>query len=141
MTTISMILKGLTLLLALFFVFLGLQWLFVPHNLAPAFYIEPAGIGGLATMRADLGAFFFSTGVITALGVRDGTHANTFLFCATLLIGTAAVGRVAGFLIDGVTSSLMTPFIVELIIVALFVALASVRIKLRNLQPTMDANG
>lgn len=136
MTTISIVLKGLTLLLALFFVFLGLQWLFVPLNLAPEFYIEPVGIGGMATMRADLGAFFFSTGVIAALGIRDGAHANAFLFCAALLIGTAAIGRLAGFLIDGVTSSLMTPFIIELMIVAVFVALASVRIKAS--QPAID---
>lgn len=130
MKTVSIILKSLTAILALFFVFMGLQWLFVPDNLAGQFYIEPVGINGIATMRADLGAFFFTAGIVTALGVRDSVHANAFLFCASLLIGVAAFGRLVGFLIDGVTSASMTPFIIELIMVALFVALARVRIKL-----------
>lgn len=130
MNTIFITLKSLTAILALFFVFMGLQWLFVPHNLANQFYIEPAGINGIATMRADLGAFFFTAGIVTALGVRDGTHANAFLFCASLLIGVAAFGRLVGFVIDGVTAASMTPFIIELMMVALFVALARVRIRL-----------
>ncbi|MBD3646441.1 MAG: hypothetical protein HUJ31_03090, partial [Pseudomonadales bacterium] len=71
MNTILVILKVLTTLLALFFLVMGFQWLFMPFNLAGMFYIEPVGIAGIATMRADLGAFFCSAGIITAMGVRD----------------------------------------------------------------------
>lgn len=129
MSRLYFILKTLTALLALFFLVIGFQWLFVPHNLAGQFSIEAVGIAGVATMRADLGAFFVSAGIITACGVRDHASANAFVFCAALLIGTAAFGRLVGFILDGITPLSMTPFIIELMMVALYVALARVRIR------------
>lgn len=132
MNTILVILKILTTLLALYFLVIGLQWLFMPFNLAGLFYIEPVGIAGIATMRADLGAFFCSAGIITAMGVRDHPSANAYIFSAALLIGIAAFGRFIGFILDGMTSLSMTAFIIELMMVALYVALTTVRIRVQR---------
>ena len=44
-------------LLGLFNLVLGLVFLLIPGRIAPAFFVAPQGVQGLATRRADLGGF------------------------------------------------------------------------------------
>lgn len=122
--------RGIALLFALFFLVMGLQWLFVPENLATDFALIPNGILGWATIRADLGAMFVTTGVTAALGVSSRSSANSYLFCACLLMGTAATGRLIGFAMDGIPAGGIPPLIFELATMASMVAVATLRNRL-----------
>ena len=124
--------RGIALLFALLFLVMGLQWLFVPQNLATDFALIPNGILGWATVRADLGAMFVATGVTAALGVSSRPSANSYLFCTCLLMGTAATGRLIGFAMDGIPTGGIPPLIFELSTMASMVAVATLRNRLTN---------
>ncbi len=120
------------LLFALFFLIMGLQWLFYPENLAMDFGLIANGILGWATIRADLGALFLVTGITTAIAASNRQQAPTFLFCGCLLMGTAAGGRLIGFAMDGIPQGGITPLIFELAVIASLVGLATTRLRLQK---------
>ena len=66
---------ALVFLGGLFFVLLGLSFLFQPAASAPGFGLATMGTKGLATLRADLFAFFAALGacMIWARGNGAGT--------------------------------------------------------------------
>ncbi len=117
----------LVLLFALLFLVMGMQWMFVPQNMIGDVSLLPVGIPGLAILRADLGSFFLVAGITAALGASGIRNANGYLFCSGLLIGFAAIGRLAGFALDGIVEESFTPFIIELVIITLYVGLAAAR--------------
>ena len=124
--------RGIVLLFSLFFLVFGLQWLFVPQNLAEGFALVPNGILGLATLRADLGAMFLVTGITAAFAASNMNSANTFLLCCCLLMVLAAFGRFVGFVMDGVPEGGIGPFIFELMVAASLVAVAVTRNRLKE---------
>jgi hypothetical protein len=113
------------LLLALLFLVMGMQWLFVPQNMGGA--LIPNGILGWATLRADFGSFFMVAGITAALAASNRPGANHYLFCCILMMMIAALGRLIGFFLDGIPEGGITPLIFELVTSALLVALASLR--------------
>ena len=123
--------RGIVLLFSLFFLVMGLQWLFVPQNLAEGFALIPNGILGWATVRADLGSMFLVTGITAALAASNMNSANAYLICCCLLMALAALGRFVGFVMDGIPEGGIPPFIFELSVVASLVAVASTRNRLK----------
>ena len=128
--------RGIVLLFALFFIVMGLQWLFMPQNMADDFALIPNGILGWATIRADLGAVFLVTGITAALAASNNPCNGAYLICGCLLMGVAATGRMIGFVMDGIPEGGMTPFIFELAVVAALVGLASTRRRLNKPETT-----
>ena len=128
------IVRAIVLLLALLYLVMGLQWLFVPHMMSTNFAVLPNGILGWATMRADFGAFFLVSGITLALAASGRPGANHYLFCALLLMGLAATGRFVGFALDGIPEGGIVPFIFELFTMAAAVALASLRNRLNKME-------
>ncbi len=129
--------RGFVLLFSLFFIVMGLQWLFMPQNMVEDFALIPNGILGWATIRADLGGLFLVTGITAALAASNSQHNIAYLICGCMLMGTAASGRAIGFVMDGVPEGGLTPFIFELAVIASLVALASTRGRL-NKQETNE---
>lgn len=114
-------------LLSLLFLSIGAQWLLVPEAMTDQFAVIPNGILGWATFRADFGAFFMVSGITGLLSVSNLRSANAYLICCALLMSFAAMGRVIGFVSDGIAEDGVTPLIVELITLAALTALASLR--------------
>jgi hypothetical protein len=104
-------------LIAAFFVLFGLRFMLTPDTMATEFFITPAGIAGLSTMRADLGGAFFGIGACVALGVFP--RATRWLQAAALILAAIVVGRLVGFVADGTTRSAITALIVEVVFVVL----------------------
>lgn len=106
-------------LIGLFFLVFGLRFVFTPMDMAAEFLLTPDGIGGLSTVRGDLGGAFIAVAVFTALGLRPGgAH---WLYAAATVNVTIAVARVVGFLVDGTTETAITAFVFELVFAALLV--------------------
>ena len=112
-------LKILVGLIALLLLFMGVSAMLAPSGAAVNFGVTPEGIVGLSTLRGDIGGMFVAGGVMLTLGILRG---QTIWFLATaLLMGLIALGRLIGFVVDGVEQSVLTPFIFELVFVAIFV--------------------
>ena len=113
MTLVARVLVGLV---ALFFVVWGFRFLFTPEAMATEFSIVPSGVAGLATIRGDLGGAFVAIGVLALRGLRVG--AARWLYVAAGIIGAIALGRVVGFVIDGMVPTTVVPFVAEVVFVA-----------------------
>jgi hypothetical protein len=106
-------------LIAAFFVVFGVRFMLTPDAMAAAFFVTPAGVAGLSTVRADLGGAFFGIGACIVLGLFP--RATRWLHAAALILGTIAVGRLVGIVADGSPRSAITALIVEVVFVILLV--------------------
>ena len=114
MTALVRVLVGLV---ALFFVVFSARFLFTPEAIAAEFAILPAGVPGLATVRADLGGAFLAVGIFSILGLAQ--RARPWLYAAAIVVGTIASCRIVGFALDGLNRVTAAPFVVELVMVAI----------------------
>ena len=117
MTLAARILIGLV---ALFFLILAFRFYFMPHAAAVDFFIAPQGTSGMSTVRGDLGGAFFATGAFALLGLRRG--ATNWLHAAAAILAATAMGRVIGFVIDGVAQSAVVGITIEIICIAILVS-------------------
>lgn len=107
----------------IFFVLMGTLWLGASNTLMTEFAIEPVGLLGLNTVRADFGAFFLCLGLFTLGSTRHWRHAETLCYCCALLMIVAALGRVLGMVFDGLDPLMIPPFIVEVILAGVYLTL------------------
>lgn len=115
-----MILTALIFLLGLFDLFMGLNFLMNPQATALGFGIQPTGVQGLSTLRADFTAFF---GVIAVCMMIGAWRRNAdLLLVPAALMGTAVVVRAISLGVDGGYPGYLVPMIVEAVHVALLVA-------------------
>lgn len=114
------ILTALIFLLGLFDLFMGLNFLMNPQATALGFGIQPTGVQGLSTLRADFTAFF---GVIAVCMMIGAWRRNAdLLLVPAALMGTAVVVRAISLGVDGGYPGYLVPMIVEAVHVALLVA-------------------
>ena len=106
-------------LIALLLLVMGVNAMLAPLDAAANFGLVPEGIVGLSTMRGDIGGMFVTGGVLLALGILRGE--TLWFLAAALLMGLIALGRLIGFVVDGVEQSVLVPLIFELVFVAIFV--------------------
>lgn len=114
------ILTALIFLLGLFDLFMGLNFLMNPQATALGFGIQPTGVQGLSTLRADFTAFFGVVAVCMMIGAWR-RNADLLLVPAALM-GTAVVVRAISLGVDGGYPGYLVPMIVEAVHVALLVA-------------------
>lgn len=114
------ILRLILLALGGLFVLIGLNFLFDPVTSAANFGLDPEGTLGLASIRADLTAFFVVAGGSMAWGAwkRNGD----FLAVTAALMALAFIGRVVTLVVDGPHEGFWVPMLVEAISVALAIA-------------------
>lgn len=102
------------------FILIGLAFLIHPAQMGALFFIEAQGSQGLATIRADLTAFFVVGGLFAALGAwrQDAQALNVPL----LLLAIALFGRTVSLVVDGRGPEAIQPMVVEAVFIGLIVA-------------------
>lgn len=105
------ILRAIIGLIGVFNIIIGLGFLLTPARLAQAFYVEPLGIQGMATLRADFPGFFVGASVFALVGAWTGQARP--LLVPMLMIGLALFGRFVSIAIDGWVPTATAPIVVE----------------------------
>jgi hypothetical protein len=107
-------------LAGLLFLLIGLAFLVRPAEMGARFFLEAQGSQGLATIRADLTAFFLVGGLFAALGAwrRDADALKVPL----LLLAIALFGRTVSLVVDGRGPEALQPMVVEAVFIGLIVA-------------------
>lgn len=108
MRTVLRIVIGL---LGLFNIAIGLGFMFAPEKLGPAFFLDPLGAQGMATLRADFPGFFIGAGTFAMLGAV--TAQARPLLVPLLMLGLALLGRFVSIAIDGRAPTAAQPMVVE----------------------------
>lgn len=115
------ILLGLTIL---FLSALGLKTMFYPKSVSELLDIKPKGPAGLNTMRGFLGGLFLGSSIVITVGLITG---NTFFFLAVATtMSTVVFGRIISFFTDGFDKKSLVPFIVEIVMVTIFIVAHSI---------------
>jgi hypothetical protein len=111
-------------LIGAFSLVMGLTTLLDPDQVATSLGFGPLDAMGLNSLRADVGGFFLAAAVFCGIGLFRGR--SGWILGGALLYGLAAVGRITGVAMAGAPEGVVTPIVVEIILVALL--LGSVRI-------------
>lgn len=111
------VLRGVIGLIGVFNIVVGLGFLLAPAKLGAAFFLEPMGIQGLATMRADFPGFFIGAAVFALVGAW--TAQARPLLVPILMLGLALFGRFVSIALDGMSSTAVQPMIFEAVMVSL----------------------
>lgn len=96
----------------LLFALMGIAFWTVPDLIGPRFSVEPVGLAGLSTLRADLGGLFLALSALTLGGVL--LRRRWLLAAAGLMLTAAATGRLIGWLVTGSTGGLLATLPVEI---------------------------
>ncbi|QLC21897.1 DUF4345 family protein [Parasphingopyxis sp. CP4] len=115
----AILVRILVLLLGLFNIFLGISFLFNPAEMAGDFFLEPQGIQGLATIRADYPAFFLTAGGFALYSAWK--QSGWPLLVPMCLMSIAIIGRVVSLALDGEAPTAFQPMVVEAIMIAISV--------------------
>lgn len=107
-------------LVGLFNLAIGLGFLIDPARLGANFFLLPASIQGLATMRADFTAFFMTGGAFALYGAWHGRAEP--LSTPLLLLALALIGRCIGIAIDGASPTAHEPVVAEAAMIAILLA-------------------
>ncbi|WOE75007.1 hypothetical protein [Alterisphingorhabdus coralli] len=109
--------RSLIALLSLLYFYVAATFLFTPLVGAENFALEPVGIQGMATLRADFGAYFLVTGG----AMLWGTAANRpmLYWVAIAILGITFVVRCFSLMVDGVGADPFAPMAVEAVTIVL----------------------
>lgn len=113
----ALVLRALLFVGGLFFVLMGIGFLLDPVGSGADFGIAPQGTKGLASMRADMTAFFVVAGgcLIWGAWARKGDP----LLVSAALMGIAIIGRLYTLVVNGTHDDWFVPVIVEAVTVIL----------------------
>ncbi len=106
-----MIVLGLIVVAGIFNLMLGLSFLLNPVNMASQFALDPRGIQGLASLRADFTAFFLVVGSMMIWGAWR--RLPTLFLTPMLLLGIAFLGRCLSLILDGAADTAFLPMGIE----------------------------
>jgi hypothetical protein len=104
-------------LVALFGVALGLMFFVATEQAAAAFFVDPLGAAGLATLRADMSAFFLVGAGFAAHAAATGRGAG--LVVPGALYAVAINGRALNLAVAGSYDGAATPIVVEAALIGL----------------------
>lgn len=109
--------RGAVALVGLFNLALGLAFLAAPGEMGARFFLAPATPQGLATLRADMTAFFVTAALFALLGAWTMRAAP--LRVPIALFGIALAGRVVNIAADGITGATLAPMVAEALMIAI----------------------
>ena len=116
MRTVLRVIIGL---IGLFNITIGLGFLLAPEKLAAAFFLEPLGTQGMATLRADFPGFFIGASVFALFGAWTGQARP--LLVPILMLSLALFGRFVSLALDGMAPTAAQPMIAEAVMITLLV--------------------
>jgi len=100
-------------LLSLPLLVLGFIAMFNPTGMFERLAVEPQGIHGLSTIRADVGGLLLGGAIMMLIGLwRSNT---TWFLAVAVMMSAVAFGRLVGLVVDGVGNAVMLPLAVELV--------------------------
>lgn len=112
-----LVLRALLFVGGLFFVAMGIGFLLTPVGSAAGFGLAPQGVMGLATIRADMTAFFVVAGGCLIWG--GWSRKGDPLLVSAALMAIALVGRIVTLMTDGPYQGFWQPMLVEAVIVVI----------------------
>lgn len=107
----ALALKIICGLYAALMILMGVNWWFDFPRMAESQSISVLSSLGQNNLNADMGALFFGTAIIIALGLRAGR--SYWLLSAAVLMLVAAAGRIYSFAILGYDGAALVPLIFE----------------------------
>jgi hypothetical protein len=110
-------LRGAIGLVGITMLMIGLGFLFAPAKLALAFYVEPIGSQGLASIRADFSGFFIGASVFALIGAWRQQAAP--LLVPLLMVSVALFGRFLSLFLDGKGPAALPPMIAEALMIVI----------------------
>lgn len=110
------IIRVLVGLVGLFNLALGLGFFVDTARMGEKFFLTSLGTQGLATMRADMTAFFIAAATFALVGAWRATRAP--LLVPLLLFSIAIVGRAVSLVVDGAPETAFPPMVVEAVMIA-----------------------
>ena len=117
-------LKFVVGLIGIYLIAIAGMWMFMPDFMSVQFAVTLDGVQGMSMGRGDMGGLFLTAGILCLLGLRDHESASFYLYAVALLMGTIALGRLIGFVLDGPVLMTFLPFLVELGFVVIMCGLA-----------------
>lgn len=115
------ILRIVVALIGLLFILLGIRWLVDPSGSAADLGMPLLEGIGRSTQIGDLGAFFFSGGLMVVIGLLS--NQRSWLYAPALLVASTAVFRVIAWLAHDAAFATQQ-IVVEVVISALLIAAA-----------------
>lgn len=106
-----LVLRALLFIGGLFFAGVGIGFLLTPVSSAAGFGLAPQGVMGLATLRADMTAFFIVAGGCLIWG--GWSRKGDPLLVSAALMAIALVGRIVTLASDGDYEGFWQPMMIE----------------------------
>ena len=91
---------------------LGASWWFGFAAMGESQHINALSSVGVNNLTADMGALFFGTAILIALGLRAGK--SQWLLSAAILMLIAAAGRILAYVTVGFEAETLVPLVFEL---------------------------
>ena len=112
-----LVITALLFLLGLFYLYMGFGFILDPSVTGGEFGLTPNGTQGLSTIRGDMTAIFWVTGICMIWGAwkRNGDP----LIASALIMGVVLTGRCVSLVADGAYPAWFVPMSVEALTVAL----------------------
>jgi Domain of unknown function (DUF4345) len=118
----KIVLKMVVALIALFFLLMWLRWMVEPAAMATEWALSATDAAGTNNLRGDIGGLFLSAAVFCGLWLLRGNA--VWLKAAAVAMCCVIVGRITGFLVDGVNQASLVATVLEVIFVTVFLAAA-----------------
>lgn len=115
-----LVMRVLVGFLGVFNLAIGLTFLFAPAGPAAAFFIEPIGTQGTATLRADFPGFFIGAALFALIGAWRAEAAP--LNVPLLMLGIAFFGRCVSLVMDGTAPTAVQPMVAEALMMGILLA-------------------
>ncbi|MEM1133851.1 MAG: hypothetical protein AAGH53_13035 [Pseudomonadota bacterium] len=113
----AIVVRSLIALLSLLYFYVATTFLFTPLVGGENFALEPMGIQGLATLRADFCAYFLVTGGAMIWGAA--ANRPMLYWVAIALLGITFLVRCFSLMVDGVGADPFAPMVVEAVTIVL----------------------
>lgn len=115
-----LVITALLFVLGLFFLYLGFGFILDPSVTGSEFGLSPKGTQGLSTIRGDMTAIFWVTGICMIWGAwkRNGDP----LIASALIMGVVFAGRCVSLAMDGMYEAWFMPMAIEALTVVLCLA-------------------
>lgn len=111
-----LVVTALVFLIGLFFIMLGLGFLFQPVSTGAVIGISAVNGQGLASLRGDVFAFFAIIGICMVWGAWK--RKGDLLLVPAIMMGLVIVGRLVSVATDGTYENFVAPIILEVAIAA-----------------------
>jgi ribonuclease Z len=112
----QIVLRYLSAFVGLFFLALGLMFLFSPASQTAQFALLPSGNAGLSTMRGDMAGLFLGMALFSLLGAIRGSV--TFLAIPASFLGFIIFGRLFNLMLDGPSATGEQSMLIEIVLAA-----------------------